>query len=68
MAKAPAKDNQFDQRRESLVDMRNDPGEMVNQAGRAEFESVLQQHRAYLRDHALRHDYRVALNMLADLS
>ena len=42
----------FDQgrRREQLIDMANDPGEMVNLAGRPECEAVLDQHRRYLVD------------------
>jgi hypothetical protein len=40
------------ERRESLVDMVKDPGEMVNQARNPEFGPILEQHRAYLREHA----------------
>ncbi len=36
------------QRREQLIDMKADPGEMVNLAGKPEMADVLQQHRAYL--------------------
>ncbi|MFQ5811186.1 MAG: sulfatase, partial [Armatimonadota bacterium] len=35
------------ERRESLVDMVKDPGEMVNQAPNPEFRPILEQHRAY---------------------
>ena len=36
------------QRREALVDLRKDPGEMVNLAGKSEHAEVLQQHRTLL--------------------
>jgi arylsulfatase A-like enzyme len=36
------------QRRESLVDLRKDPGEMVNLAGKSEHAEVLKQHRELL--------------------
>jgi len=36
------------QRREQLIDMKADPGEMVNMAGKPEMEEVLQRHRDYL--------------------
>jgi choline-sulfatase len=52
------------ERRESLVDMKNDPGEMVNEAGNPRFGEVLQRHRAFLREHAVRHRDAVALAML----
>jgi choline-sulfatase len=51
-------------RRESLVDMKNDSGEMVNQAGNPTFSKVLAQHRAYLREHAQRHNDATAMEML----
>ncbi len=51
-------------RRESLVDMEKDPGEMVNQAGNPDFKDVLSQHRAYLKAHAERHGDEVAVTML----
>ncbi len=37
----------FGERRESLIDMENDPGEMQNLAGDPKFAEVLQQHRNY---------------------
>ena len=40
----------FGKRRESLVDMENDPGEMLNLVGSAEYENVLNQHRQYYLD------------------
>lgn len=36
------------QRRESLVDLEQDPGELVNLAGKEEYREVLKQHRQYL--------------------
>ncbi|OHB74965.1 MAG: hypothetical protein A2Z25_17860 [Planctomycetes bacterium RBG_16_55_9] len=54
-------------RRESLVDMEKDPGEMVNQAGHPDFKAVLEQHRAYLKEHAERYDDKMALEMLKKL-
>ena len=54
-------------RRESLVDMDNDPGEMVNQAGNPDFKAVLVQHRAYLKEHAERHNDRMAMEMLRNV-
>jgi arylsulfatase A-like enzyme len=37
-------------RRESLVDMEKDPGEMFNLAGRKEYKEELERHRMYLRE------------------
>lgn len=54
-------------RRESLVDMDKDPGEMVNQASNPDFRAVLIQHRVYLREHAECHDDKKALEMLRNL-
>ncbi|MBM4028518.1 MAG: sulfatase [Planctomycetes bacterium] len=55
------------QRRESLVDMETDPGEMTNLAAKPDCRAILLQHRGYLRDFARRHDDRVALSMLEGL-
>ena len=55
------------QRRESLVDMEKDPGEMVNQTDNPDFKDVLNWHRAFLKEHAERHNDRVALEMLRNL-
>ena len=55
------------QRRESLVDMEKDPGEMVNQAGNPDFKDVLNRHRAFLKEHAERHRDKVALEMIENL-
>ena len=55
------------QRRESLVDMEKDPGEMVNQADNPDFKDILNRHRAFLKEHAERHNDRVALEMLRNL-
>jgi choline-sulfatase len=50
--------------RESLVDMQNDPGEMMNQAENPQFKDILTQHRAYLRDFAEKNKDVKALEML----
>ncbi len=52
------------QRRESLVDMEKDPGEMVNLAGDPKFGNILLQHRSFLKRHAERHSDQVAIEML----
>jgi choline-sulfatase len=54
-------------RRESLVEMAEDPGEMVNQAHNPEFVDVLNGHRAFLKEHAEQHDDKMARVMLRDL-
>jgi arylsulfatase A-like enzyme len=51
-------------RRESLVDMEKDPGEMTNEAGNPEFEKTLSQHRTYLKEFAKKHKDAKALEML----
>ena len=51
--------------RESLVDMKKDPGEMVNLTGNSEFGETVKQHRARLREHARKHGDTLALKMLA---
>jgi arylsulfatase A-like enzyme len=43
----------YGKRRESLVDMENDPGEMINLAGKAEYRQDLERHRQYLREWCL---------------
>ena len=50
--------------RESLVDMKNDPGEMVNLAGSPEFREIIQSHRACLRKHGRKHGDELAIKML----
>jgi len=55
------------QRRESLVDMQADPGEMVNLAAKSQCRSALLQHREFLLDFALKHGDNVALSMLRGL-
>ena len=55
------------QRRQSLVDMEKDPGEMVNEADNPDFKAVLSRHRAFLKEHAQRHNDRMALEMLQNL-
>ncbi len=52
------------ERPESLVDMVNDPGEMVNQAENPTFKPILAQHRAYLKEHAELTGDEVALGAL----
>ncbi len=51
-------------RRESLVDMDKDPGEMVNQASNPAFKEILNQHRAFLKEFAEQHNDKLALEML----
>lgn len=51
-------------RRESLVDMQTDPGEMVNLATKSRYRNALLQHREYLRDFARKHGDNMALSML----
>ncbi len=51
-------------RRESLVDMEADPGEMVNLAEKPDARETLLRHRGYLREFARRHSDRPALAML----
>jgi len=43
------------EQRESLFDMGKDPGETINQAANPEFKTILNQHREYLREWAIRH-------------
>jgi arylsulfatase A-like enzyme len=54
-------------RRESLVDMQADPGEMVNLAEKSQYRTALLQHREFLRDFAQKHSDSVALSMLRGL-
>ena len=54
-------------RRESLVDMQADPGEMVNLAAKSQYRTALLQHREFLRDFALKHGDSVAMSMLLGL-
>lgn len=51
-------------RRESLVDMVNDPGEMVNLADHPDYRDVLIKHRACLKEHARQYEDETALRML----
>jgi len=55
------------ERRESLVDMNKDPGEMVNLADNPEYESALKQHRAYLKEFAEQQKDETALEMLGEV-
>jgi len=51
-------------RRQALFDMQNDPGETKNLATAPLYAKVLNQHRAHLKEHALRYKDTVALAML----
>ena len=51
-------------KRESLVDMRFDPLEMINQAENPIYREVLEQHRTYLQEHADKQKDEVAQHML----
>jgi hypothetical protein len=53
--------------RESLFDMRFDPGERVNQAKNPVYEEILEQHRDYLKEHAEKTKDEMALKMLNEL-
>ena len=50
---------------ESLVDMENDPLEMVNLAQKSEYKKILKEHRSFLLQHAKQHQDKAALEMLA---
>lgn len=54
-------------KRESLFDMKYDKLEMVNQAKNPVYKEILQQHRAYLKEHAQQTKDEMALNMLNQL-
>lgn len=53
--------------RESLVDMKYDPLEMINQAKNPLYREILNQHRAYLKEHAAQSNDEMALKMLREL-
>lgn len=53
--------------RESLVDMQDDPGEMVNLAEKDRYRNTLLQHREFLWDFALKHGDNIATSMLRGL-
>ena len=53
--------------RESLVDMKFDKLEMVNQAGNPVYKEILEQHRNYLKQHAENTNDKDALEMLKQL-
>ena len=55
------------EQRESLIDMEDDPNEMVNQAGNPDFEKIVNQHRALLKAFAEKHSDLKALEMLQHL-
>lgn len=50
--------------RESLVDLINDPGEMINLAGNVKYQQVLQEYRKQLSDFALQQNDTLALYLL----
>ncbi len=52
---------------ESLIDMQIDPLEMVNQAGNPEYQTILEQHRNYLDEHAKHTNDTLAQEMLIGL-
>ncbi len=54
-------------RRESLVDLMNDPGEMTNLAGNPAFHAILLEHRDSLRQFADEQKDEMALRMLASV-
>lgn len=54
-------------RRESLVDLKDDPGEKVNLARKPNFLKVLLEHRGYLEDFAREQEDQAALSMLKSL-
>jgi choline-sulfatase len=54
------------ERRESLVDLEEDPGEMVNLAYRPEFRNVLLEHRERLRQFGVEHNDALVTTLLAD--
>jgi arylsulfatase A-like enzyme len=54
--------------RESLIDMKFDELEMVNQAKNPVYKEVLQQHRAYLKEHATNSNDAMAIEMLNELN
>jgi arylsulfatase A-like enzyme len=54
-------------RRESLVDMIKDPGEMVNHAGNPDFKVILKQHRIYLKEFAEQYNDEKAILMLKNI-
>jgi arylsulfatase A-like enzyme len=56
------------QNRESLIDMEKDPGEMTNRANDSDFRKILNTHRAFLKEHAERHNDRLASEMLQNLN
>ena len=53
--------------RESLVDMQYDPLETVNQAKNPLYKKILEQHRRYLKEHAMQNNDKMALKMLNEL-
>lgn len=56
------------ERRESLVDMKDDPLETVNLAQDAEYKKVLKEHRSYLEQHAEENNDLAAQKMLSEIT
>jgi arylsulfatase A-like enzyme len=54
--------------RESLVDIEFDPLEMVNEAKNPVYKEILEQHRAYLKEHAKQNNDVMALKILSELN
>ena len=50
--------------RESLIDMKNDPGEMKNLAKSKAYVKALNQHRAMLKEHGVQYKDQLSLDML----
>ncbi len=50
--------------RESLIDMKNDPGEMKNLAKNKTYAKALDRHRAMLKEHGVQYKDQLALDML----
>jgi len=53
--------------RESFVDMKNDPSEMINLAQDPEYKDAMEEHRSYLKQHAEKSNDLYALKMLLEL-
>ncbi len=55
------------ERRESLIDMKNDPLEMVNLAQDPDYRKAIEEHRSYLKQHAEQHNDLIAKKMLNEM-
>jgi choline-sulfatase len=56
------------EKREELFDLKNDPGENINIAGKISSEKILDQHRNYLSEFAKNYNDTLALKMLNELN